>query len=230
MNLDITGSYTITIPIQTMFLNTSFKISRNNLITFFGESFFMNRCINNDFDPINFIVLGDTSNAPLKEDMKLGNETSRHKCVCLADLNEKQLILTATVKSKEIIGTTEIGVHNGQVLISHDKYSKIDDAFMGIAGEVKLEYVFQFSTGALKGGWKNSSNNFVFYTYEPNNVIGVFDRNSDVWYVRCDSLNDLNAIRGAYHVDNTTKNLYIRPYLDLSLEELEKKDIIVQVK
>ena len=138
MNLDITGFYTITIPIQTMFLNTFFKISRNNLIPFFGESFFMNLCINNDFDPINFIVLGDTSNAPLKEDMKLGNETSRHKCVCLADLNEKQLILTTTVKAKEIIGTSEIGVHN---------VSAVSGAFHPVLhnlcrGKLSLRYIF----------------------------------------------------------------------------------------
>ena len=168
MNLDFTGFYTINIPVTNMFLNTNIEITRNNLITFFGESFFMNRCINDEFKPIQYIALGNTSNVPQKEDIKLGNETSRRKCVCLADLNEKQIKLTATFPAKEVIGTTEIGVFSDKVMISHDKYSKIDDSFLGVAGEVKIEYIFQLSTGALRGGWKQSIKTHVFYIYEPN--------------------------------------------------------------
>ena len=83
MKLDVTGKYKIKIPITTMFMNTTAVISGENLITLFGESFFMNRCINDEFNPIKYIALGNASNNPKKTDMKLGNETNRKVCVCL---------------------------------------------------------------------------------------------------------------------------------------------------
>lgn len=230
MNIDFTGFYKIIIPIQTMFLNTFFELKQYNLVTFFGESFFMNRCINDEFKPIQFIALGNTSNVPQKEDVKLGNETSRRKCVCLADLVNKQIQLTASFKAKEVIGTSEIGVFSDQILISHDKFSKIDEGFLGVAGDVKIEYIFQFSTGGLRGDWKSSTKNYVFYVYEPNEVVGVLEKNSNSWYFKVDSLDDLDGLKGAYYIDNASKNLYIRPKRDMSLEELEDEEIIVQVK
>ena len=230
MNIDVTGFYKIIIPIQTMFLNTSFELKHYNLVTFFGESFFMNRCINDEFKPIQYIALGNTSNVPQKEDVKLGNETSRRKCVCLADLVNKQIQLTASFKAQEVIGTSEIGVFSEQILISHDRFSKIDDSFIGVAGDVKIEYIFQFSTGGLRGDWKFATKNYVFYVYEPNEVVGVLEKNSNSWYSQVNDLNDLDGLRGAYYVDSTSNNLYIRPKQDMSLEELEEKEIIVQVK
>ncbi|WP_407454418.1 hypothetical protein [Methanobrevibacter sp.] len=190
----------------------------------------MNRCINDEFKPIQYIALGNTSNIPQKEDIKLGNETSRRKCVCLADLVEKQIQLTASFKADEVIGTSEIGVFSEQILISHDKYSKIDESFLGVAGDVKIEYIFQFSTGGLRGGWKSATKNHVFYVYEPNNVVGVLEKNSNSWYSQVDSIDDLDGLKGAYYIDTNSKNLYIRPKRDMILEELEEEEIIVQVK
>lgn len=230
MNIDVTGFYKIIIPIQTMFLNTFFELQHYNLVTFFGESFFMNRCINDEFKPIQFIALGNTSNVPQKEDVKLGNETSRRKCVCLADLVNKQIQLTASFKAQEVIGTSEIGVFSEQILISHDRFSKIDDSFIGLAGDVKIEYIFQFSTGGLRGDWKSAAKNYVFYVYEPNEVVGVLEKNSNSWYSQVNNLNDLDGLKGAYYIDSNSNNLYIRPKQDMSLEELEEKEIIVQVK
>ena len=232
MKLDVTGKYKIKIPITTMFMNTTAVISGENLITLFGESFFMNRCINDEFNPIKYIALGNASNNPKKTDMKLGNETNRKVCVCLADLNLKQLILTANFKAAQVIGTSEIGVFNDQVMISHDRFNKIDDGFLGLTGEVEVEYVFQFSTGALKGGWKQvTGQSNIFYIAEPNNVVGVCERSSNVWYYRVDNLNDLTTTRGAYFYETGSKNLYIRPRKDITLTELQNhKDIIVQVR
>lgn len=228
--IDITGSYKIKIPIQTMFMNTYAEISQFNIVTFFGESFFMNRCINDEFKPIQYIGLGNTSNVPQKDDVKLGNETAKRKCVCFADLVEKQIQLTATFKAEEVIGTTEIGVFSGDLLVSHDKYAKIDENFLGVAGEVKIEYIFQFSTGALRGGWRAATKPNVFYVYEPNNVVGVLEKNSNTWYSQVNNIDDLDGLRGAYYIDSNTNNLYIRPKTDMGLEDFENKEIIVQVK
>ena len=231
MNFDVTGAYKITMPITTMFLNSEIVIKGENIITFFGESFFMNRCINNLFSPIKYIALGSGGNIPRKEDMKLGNETTRSKCVCTVNLDEKQLILTANFKAKEILGTSEIGVLNDQVLISHDRYSKIDEDFLGLAGECNVEYMFQFTTGALKGGWKQHSIPYVFYTVELNHVVGVYERDSNHWYYQVDSVADLTGTLGAYYFDETTKNLYIRPRRNMSLDNFVKNEnIMVQVK
>ena len=230
MNIDVTGYYTITIPIQTMFLDAKVEFTNFNIITLFGESFLLNRCINDEFSPIQYIALGNASNVPDKHDRKLGNETNRKKCVCTADIKEKQILLTATFKASQIIGVSEIGVFNDKVLISHDKFQKIDESFLGVVSEVKVDYVFQFSTGALKGGWKESTNPYVFYCYEPNNVIGVFEQNTNSWYYLVDSINDLNGMKGAYYYDNQSKNLYIRPKRNMGLNELVDEEIIVQVK
>lgn len=228
---DITGSYKIRIPIQNMFLNTELVIKGHNLITLFGESFFLNRCINNEFGVIEYIALGNASLSPRKDDIVLGNETSRKKCECSIDIKEKQIKLNASFKASEIIGTSEIGVFNNRIMISHDRFQKIDDSFLGLSGEVNIDYTFQFTTGALKGGWNDATIPYVFYSIEPNNVVGVYEKNSNSWYYKVDSLNDLTGMNGAYYYDNTSKNLYIRPKRDMQLSELtDNMEIIVQVK
>ena len=51
--MNIKGSYVI---------RAGNKIIRgNNIITLLGESFFMNRAINNEFDPLKYIVFGNSS-------------------------------------------------------------------------------------------------------------------------------------------------------------------------
>jgi hypothetical protein len=230
MNMDITGKYTINIPIQTMFINTSCKVHGENIITLLGESFFMNRCINDEFNPIKYIALGAANSIPRKSDAHLGAESARRICVCIADINLKQIRLNAKFDAKEIIGTSEIGVFNDRFMISHDKFNKIDDSFLNISGEVDIEYVFQFTTGALKGGWKESTQAHVFYIPEPNNVIGVCEKASNYWYRPATNLNQLNTTRGLYYYDKPSRNLYIRPKNDVTLAGLENKEIVVQVK
>lgn len=231
MTLDITGSYTITIPITTMFLNTTFKIRRFNIITFFGESFFLNRMINDEFKPIQYILLGNASNNPSKEDLKLGNETSRRKCLCKVDFENKTVVLVAGFKANEVVGTCEIGVANDSVLISHDKYTMVDDSFLGLAGEVNIEYIFQFTTGALKTGWKSSTMDHVFYCYESNTVVGVFENNTNSGYVLAKDLNELSVLRGSYYHDTGSNNLYIHPKNDnVVVDDLNSSELIVQVR
>ena len=233
MNYDVTGYYRIKIPVQTMFLNKTVEINGHNLITQFGESFFMNRCINNEFGAIEYLALGNGSLSPRRDDQTLRKETSRHRVKGIADLNEKQIILSADFEAKEVIGTSEIGVFNNKLLISHDIYEMVDDGFIGISGQVHIEYIYQFTTGSLKGGWNESTIPNVFYSIEPNTVIGVYERNSNSWYTSVDSLEDLEGNKGAYFYDTLTKNLYIRPKREgtVSLSDLINEiEIIVQVK
>ena len=225
--IDIEGVYTFKIPIQTMFLNVELKITGHNIITLFGESFFLNRCINDAFNPISYIVLGNGSNSPTKDDVTLGNETCRKRCDCEANLNNKQLVLTAKFKAKEVRGTSEIGVANDKILISHDTYQKFNsESLVGFVGDINVEYIFQFRTGSQKSEFKDASvGNNIYYIPEENPVFGVVE-NGVSGYRRVNSLQELSRVNGGYYYDFDSKNLYIRPIDEGSLEN---KEIIIQI-
>lgn len=230
--IGITGSYTISIPIQTMFINDKIEFTNHNIITQFGESFFLNRWINDAFEPIEYIAVGNGSNQPQKTDLTLGNETSRRKCNCEADLKNKRLVLTTAFKATEMLGTSEIGVFNDKIMISHDRYEKIDDTFLsGAIGEVTIEYRFQLATGSIRRGWKEASQgNNIFYIPEKNEVIGVFENNTKNGYRRLTQLEDLYTVKGAYYYDTTSQNLYIRPTKDSDhIKDINEEEIVVQV-
>ena len=202
----VTGKYTITIPLQGMFLNEKISFTNHNLITMFGESFFLNRWINDVFNPIEYIAIGNGTNTPQKTDLSLGNETSRKRCVCEADLEYKRLILKCNFKASEILGTSEIGVFNNQIMISHDTYEQIDDNFLsGAVGEVNVEYIFQLSTGTIRRGWQESvEGSNIFYVPEKNNVVMVFENRTGSGYRRLTSLEDLYTIKGGYYYEGQT--------------------------
>lgn len=224
--IDIEGKYTFIFRIQSMFINKTVKITRHNLITWFGESFFMNRCINDAFNPIEYIVLGNATNIPSKDDISLGNETTRKRCICKADLNKKRLILTAKFKAKEILGTSEIGVANDKILISHDRYAKYtNDQLIGFSGDVDVEYIFQFTTGFESKGFVESSQNGIYYIPEENQVVGVIE-NGDEGYHKANSLAELVNHHGAYYYDYESKNLYIKPLSGDSLS----RELIIQTR
>ena len=113
----IKGEYWFTFNITTMFLNETVTIHGRNLITFLGESFFLTRAFDNEFTPIQYIVLGKSNITPDKQDIDLGNETLRLKPKFKVDLQSKQLILEADAEAKQMNGICEIGAHNGEVLI-----------------------------------------------------------------------------------------------------------------
>ncbi|MBQ9025314.1 MAG: hypothetical protein IJ104_02890 [Methanobrevibacter sp.] len=227
--MNIQGSYTFKIPVTTMFLNTELLIENHNIITDRGESFFLNRCINDAFNPIQYIVIGNGNKAPRRTDTKLGNERNRKKCSCRADVLNKRLVLTANFTAKEIQETTEIGVittnnNSDDILISHDVYNKIDKSvFSGITGEVIVEYIYQFTTSFQKNAWllADETNN-VYYAHEENNVIRVFENNSG--YRLVSTLDELRNVPGAFFYDSVSKNIYIKPFGDLN-----SSDIIIQV-
>ena len=230
----ITGYYNIIINTN----DGERRIIRKNLITQFGESFFLNRWINDKFSTIQYIVIGNGTNNPQKTDMTLGNEKYKRKCVCEANIDFKRLILTANFKATEMLGTTEIGVttlnpEGEDILISHDRYQKIDDTFLsGAVGDVRIEYIFQLSTGAIKRGWtKSTEGNNIFYAPEKNEVIGVFENQTGNGYRRLYNLQDLKDVKGGFFYDSVSENIYIKPIKDADkIVDIDNEEIVVQVR
>lgn len=228
MKLNVKGEYAIRIPIQSMFLNSSILIKNTNIITTLGESFFLNRMINDNFNPISYIVIGTAMNKPRKADISLGNETIRKKCAKEIDLNKKQIVLTTNFPVKEIYGASEIGVANDSVLISHDVFERLDDNILTpTSGDVDITYTFNLSTGNFKTGWEVATGYLnVYYVVEPNTVNMVYEDNG-IGYRRVNSIGDLSSAAGAFYYDISTKNLYIRTIDDVNPND---KNIIVQTK
>lgn len=225
--INVEGVYSLIFRIQSMFINETITVSHHNIITRFGESFFMNRCVNDAFNPMSYIVVGNGKNNPSKDDISLGNETSKCKCNSTVDLNNCCLVLTGKFNVKEILGTSEIGVANDKILISHDRYEKFtSDQLVGFNGDVNVEYSFQFSMGYEKQGFKESSfAEGVYYIPEENIVTGVIE-NGDSGYHKVGSLEVLKNHKGSYYYDVDSQNLYINPIDSDSLN----REIIVQTR
>lgn len=228
--LDIKGEYTIRIPITGMFLNTHLEIHNTNLITFYGESFFLNRMINDTFNPIEYICLGNATIKPTKKDLRLGNETIRKKCARNVDIDKrKQIILTCTFDVKEVYGTSEIGVANDTILISHDVYTPINDEFLTPnTGEIEIIYTFTIRTGSYKYGWTLSNLTNVYYAAEPNKVVSVFEADG-TGYRKVNSKANLNTITQtpAFYYDTINKNIYIKT---IDGNHPDYKEIIIQTE
>ena len=220
MNLNIHGEYCFKIPITTMFLNTSIEIKGTNLITSLGESFFLQRCIDDTLNPIEYIVIGNGVNAPTKKDQSLGNETRRENTVKEVDTDNKRLILTSSFTTNDLIGITEIGVMNTssddreEILISHDTFYEdtlSEDFLSGVVGQVQVQYIFQFSTSQIKSGWqKVDGTNNVYYAYEPNKVKSVMDNTNSYGLSKVNNVESVERTVNSYYYDaNVTNNIYI---------------------
>lgn len=222
MTFNIIGEYCFKIPITTMFLNDNICIKHKNLITLLGESFFMNRCINDLFNPIKYICIGNGLSSPQKLDKKLGNETKRNDCVQDVDCTNKRLVLTTSFESEEILGASEIGVittnfEGDEILISHDVFNDTilkEDFLYGVTGSISLEYSFYFNTSQLKTGWtayKNDKN--VYWVFEPNDVKKVYDNTTNYGLRKMNSIVEVQDTKNSYFHDSVkTNNLYIHLY------------------
>ena len=73
--------------------NGKMLFENDNILTTLGESFFLNRAINNQFEPIQYIVLGTGSIRPKKSDVSLGNMTVKKRVATSVDLKNKKIIL-----------------------------------------------------------------------------------------------------------------------------------------
>lgn len=216
-----------------MFNQYTIEITKHNLITLLGESFLMNRLINDRLQPIQYIALGKGTARPQKKDTRLGKQTIKKTCNTEVDLTNKQLILSCDFEAKEILDTTEIGViTNDDILITHDLYETITSTILGNStSSIHLEYNIIFTTGGIRSQWKKSTTqNNILYTYEPNKVVNVIEYNTNSGYVKVNSLNDLKTTKGAYYYDIASKNLYIRTTKNNTLNNISDMEIIVQTK
>ena len=216
-----------------MFNQYTIEIKKHNLITLLGESFLMNRLINDRLQPIQYIALGKGTARPQKKDTRLGKQTIKKTCNTEVDLTNKQLILSCDFEAKEILDTTEIGViTNDDILITHDLYETITSIILGNStSSIHLEYNIIFTTGGIRSQWKTSTTqNNILYTYEPNKVVNVIEYNTNSGYVKVNSLNDLKTTKGAYYYDIASKNLYIRTTRSNTLNNISDMEIIVQTK
>lgn len=207
--MNIKGHYTI---------KCGEKIIRgNNLITLLGESFFMNRSVNNEFEPIQYIVLGTSSIKATKSDVNLGNETVRKKCVSEVNLNAKQIILYCSCTASEILGISEIGVANNEILISHDVFEAINEEFItDNIDSVEINYTFDLQSASQRTGWQyytegdDEEVNNIYYIVEETTVTGVTEKDSNSGYRSVNSIESLKLYTGAYYYDDITDTLFIR--------------------
>ena len=184
-----------------------------NLITSSGEWFFLNRCINNDYTPMKYIVMGNGESVPLKTDERLGNLLTKKTASRIANLKEKAVDLKASFTASEVIGTTEIGVMNtDNVLISHDVFKEIkSENLTNPIGAVEITYSFQFSTATMREGWINTlvNNQKVYYIYEPSNIIGVYENITKNGYKKVPSTAECASLECSYYYDVNDKLLYV---------------------
>lgn len=223
----MTGSYKI---IQ----NGNVLCENHNIITLLGESFFLHRAIDSEFNPIKYIVLGDSDVLANKNDLNLGNETVRKVCSRKVDLDKKQIILNCTCGVREIENTSEIGVANDEILISHDIYELDENLIDPSLGDVEISYIFQLSTLTGRTDWKYASSlddetvkNNIYYIYEDNPVVNVLEKNSKSGYHCLGSKEALKETIGAYYYDIETRTLYIRT-TDNDNPNLNKYEILIQ--
>ena len=183
----------------------------NNLITLLGESFFMNRAVNQHFEPIKYIMLGSSNARPKKSDISLGNLTVKKQVTSSVDLSNKKIILKATFEAGEVLGTCEIGVANDDVLISHDIYEKMSSSFLEDSiGEVDVTYSFELTTGSIRKDFnKVADKDYTYWIAEPSLVVGVTEKDTNCGLRYVDSIDDVEATVGSYYYSISTKNLYI---------------------
>lgn len=183
----------------------------NNLITLFGESFFMNRAVNQHFEPIKYIMLGSSNARPKKSDISLGNLTVKKQVTSNIDLSNKKIILEATFEAGEVLGTCEIGVANDDILISHDIYEKMSSSFLKDSiGEVDVTYSFELTTGSIRKDFnKVADKDYTYWIAEPSLVVGVTEKDTNCGLRYVDSIDDVEVTVGSYYYSISTKNLYI---------------------
>lgn len=195
--MNIVGEYNITQDNRTV-------VNGKNIITSLGESFFLNRWINNEYNPITSIQFGKGTSRPTKNDTSMGVLSTSKSVKTTVDLKTKKIILSVEMPAGEIVGTSEIGVSNDTVLISHDVYETITAEMLSgdFSSTVKVEYSFSIVTGHARSNWLPSQQGEdIWYVYEPNTVIGVDG------YSNRASISDLES--GCWHYDSGSKNLYI---------------------
>lgn len=225
--MNIIGTYKLT-------SNGRVLCENHNIITLLGESFFLHRAIDEEFNPIQYIVLGDSSISANKNDLTLGNETVRKICTKEVNLDTKQIILKCNCSIGEIENTCEIGVANNNILISHDVYELPEDMLDSSMESVDISYIFQLTTLTDRRDWKPATSfdeetvkYNIYYLYEENNVTGVFEKDTKSGYHYVNSAESLKENTGAYYYDVVTGTLYIRT---INKNNPKNKEILIQTQ
>lgn len=180
-------------------------VAGENLITSLGESFFMNRWCNDGFEPIKYIVFGKGTARPTKSDANLGKLTAKKECSYKVNIREKKVELTCELTPSEALGLSEIGVSNGDFLLSHDLFKAItnEDLVQDNTSSVHIEYDLELSTSAIRSNWEISNRGEdIYYIYEPSGVENVSG------YIAVTSFEDLDY--NNYFYEYSSKNLYIK--------------------
>ena len=178
-------------------------IRGDKMLTQKGESYLLNRLINNEANPITHITIGTGNTTPKKTDTELTNPVSTKRCLTKIDLRNKQLTLTATFTPTELQGVTEIGAIAEDTLITHDLITTTPS---DLTSNINLKYVLKLENTSYKTNWQQYQDN-IYYVYEPNTVTGVNETNTNTGYRKVQSTDDL--VEASYYYDNTKELLYI---------------------
>lgn len=201
--MKITGSYKFKQDNNTIY-------ESSNLITMQGKGFFMNRCVNNEFNIIDTISLGKGTSTPKSSDRSLGKPYTSKKCEYTVDLKNNGLRFIARFEPSEVVGCTEIGLSADGLLLTHDVFDEINNEIISNdnSSTVNIEYTLNFDLGSARTDLKEATpkGSGKYYLYEPATVIGVSDSNGD-GYIRKNSVDEL--VNHSYYYDFTSKNLYI---------------------
>lgn len=225
----VKGAYTFCSRLQNMFLDTEIKVEHNNLITLLGESYFLNRWCNSEFNTINYVALGTGTRKAQKRDNGLVAETVRRQIQPVVDLNNKTVYFTVDFEASEIKDTTEIGVFCDDILVSRDVYTAINvenGLLADNTSTVNLTYTFGLETGSYRRDWtKHTGYEHVYSITEPNTVKSVIEENTGSGYVRRNSIQEVEENKASYYQQNNTKVLYIHTTTG---ETPESEDIIIK--
>ena len=189
--MNVKGTYEFTIPVQTMFLDEKLVISGENIVTQMGECFLMNRWVNSNEDVIQYIVLGKGTKRPTKNDLDLAVETVRKPISYEVQAKRNCLEISANFTGEEVIGTTEI-----------TRDAIVND----LTSSVNLTYRLNLMSGSYRNGWKQSDG-YIYYIYEPVQVLGVYEANTDSGYTKKDSLEEMGP--GTYYFNWKSRTLYV---------------------
>ena len=133
------------------------------------------------------------------------------------NLNAKQIILYCSCTASEILGISEIGVANNEILISHDVFEAINEEFItDNIDSVEINYTFDLQSASQRTGWQyytegdDEEVNNIYYIVEETTVTGVTEKDSNSGYRSVNSIDSLKLYTGAYYYDDITDTLFIR--------------------
>ena len=205
MNLEVHGEYTFKDE------NGKILLHKSNLITNIGEEYFLERWITNTSDILNVVSVGKGSNPPNKNDTDLQLTFARTTPNKSIDYVNNQIILEASFKASSINKTTEIGVFtNGKTprLLSRDVHEPIS---IPADSNITIEYTFTIGNSMIKTEWAKYKTEYanVYTTTEPNEVLGVEEKDTGSGYVKVHGLDNVNLNDASYYWSSTNKALYI---------------------